>query len=86
MKVFYSVIFYTGERITLKDNNLVYNPGSSQKSSLISIIETSKEAIKETSKELVNYNIIIKMFQWFLIAHEFLFTTNVHIFFILCEI
>lgn len=63
LKVFYSVIFYTGERITLKDNNLVYNPGSSQKSSLISRIETSKEAIKKTSKELVNYNIIIKMFQ-----------------------
>lgn len=38
----------TGERITLKDNNLVYDPGNSQKSSLYSVIDSSK---------LVNYMI-----------------------------
>lgn len=43
--------FYIGERITLKDNNLVYYPGNSQDSSLYSVINSSK---------LVNYDIIIK--------------------------
>ncbi|CAL1681987.1 unnamed protein product [Lasius platythorax] len=49
--------YWTGERITLKDNNLVYNPGSSQESSLISLIETSKEVLntEETRKQKVNY-------------------------------
>ncbi|XP_050456488.1 uncharacterized protein LOC126854130 isoform X2 [Cataglyphis hispanica] len=42
--------YWTGERITVKDNNLVYNPGNSQESSLVSTTETSKEAIKETKK------------------------------------
>ncbi|XP_029677496.1 uncharacterized protein LOC115244186 [Formica exsecta] len=43
--------YWTGERITLKDNNLVYNPGSSQKSSLISRIEISKELSTEKTKK-----------------------------------
>ncbi|XP_072764348.1 uncharacterized protein [Anoplolepis gracilipes] len=51
--------YWTGERVTLKDNNLVYNSGSSQKSSLISLFETSKEASKklnteETKKQKIN--------------------------------
>lgn len=51
-----SLSYWTGERITLKDNNLVYNPGSSQESSLQSLIETSIEALgtEETKKQKVN--------------------------------
>ncbi|XP_072752092.1 uncharacterized protein [Anoplolepis gracilipes] len=43
--------YWTGERVALKDNNLVYDPGNSLESSF-SLIETSKEAMstEETKK------------------------------------
>ncbi|XP_070159261.1 uncharacterized protein PF3D7_1120600 [Polyergus mexicanus] len=46
--------YWTGERITLKDNNLVYDPGNSQESSLYSLIDSSKLSIEKTKKQKVN--------------------------------
>ncbi|XP_012540845.1 uncharacterized protein LOC105839226 [Monomorium pharaonis] len=43
--------YWTGERITLKDNNLVYSPGNSQESSLLSLTDNSKEIQKNVDTE-----------------------------------
>ncbi|XP_029678138.1 uncharacterized protein LOC115244558 isoform X1 [Formica exsecta] len=47
--------YWTGERITLKDNNLVYDPGNSQESSLYSLIDSSKLSSEKTKKQKVNF-------------------------------
>ncbi|XP_011698454.1 PREDICTED: uncharacterized protein LOC105456246 [Wasmannia auropunctata] len=44
--------YWTGERITLKDNNPVYSPGNSQKSLLLTLTDNSRE--KNTMKQKVN--------------------------------
>ncbi|KYN35232.1 hypothetical protein ALC56_10407 [Trachymyrmex septentrionalis] len=41
--------YWTGERITLKDNNLVYSPGNSQNSSLRSQTNNLKEILRNTT-------------------------------------
>ncbi|KYN10841.1 hypothetical protein ALC57_17041 [Trachymyrmex cornetzi] len=51
--------YWTGERITLKDNNVVYSPGSSQESSFRSQIDNSREIqrnTKDTDKETNKQN------------------------------
>ncbi|KAL6440179.1 hypothetical protein ACFW04_003048 [Cataglyphis niger] len=47
--------YWTGERITLKNNNLVYDPGNSQESSLYSVINSSKLNTEKIKKQKVNF-------------------------------
>ncbi|EZA62559.1 hypothetical protein X777_10189 [Ooceraea biroi] len=48
--------YWTGERVTLKDNNPVYNPGNLQESLLTSLTETSKKNSEERKKQKANSN------------------------------
>lgn len=47
------LLFFIGERITLKDNNLVYSPGNSQESSLLSLTDNSKEIQNDAVKIII---------------------------------